>query len=95
MARGKEASTRELVITDRGACFVQTAFVGASRSAWQHVAVFLPEIFRFCSSKAVQDPCSVRVLKLWVDLHRFDGLGHGSFERLWLCVGVRATVFGL
>ena len=41
MARGKEASTRELVITDRGACFVQTAFVGASRSAWQHVAVFL------------------------------------------------------
>ena len=53
-----------------------------------------PEIFRFCSSKAVQDPSSVCVLKLWADLHRFKGLGRGSFERLWLRVGARTTVFG-
>ena len=57
--------------------------------------VFGPEIFRFCSSKAVQDPCSVRVLKLWADLHRFEGLGCGSFERSWLRVGVCAIVFAL
>ena len=35
VARGKEAPACERVITDRGACFIQAVFVGASRGAWQ------------------------------------------------------------
>ena len=65
------------------------------RSVAVRGCVFGPEIFRFCSSKAVQYAYSVRVLKLWADLHKFEELGRGSFERSWLREGVRAAVFAL
>ena len=56
---------------------------------------FGPEIFGFCQSKAVEDHGIIGFLKLWVDLHRFEGLGGESFERSWLRVGARAIIFGL
>ena len=57
--------------------------------------VSAPEIFGTCRSEVVESPGIVCVLELWADLHKFEGLGHGSFERLWLRVGARAAVFGL
>ena len=66
--------------------------------AWQHVtAFFVSNFFGLCQSKAVEDHGIVSFLKLWVDLHRFEGLGHESFERSWLRLGLvaaRGRTFG-
>ena len=43
-------------------------------------------LFRFYRSKVVEDHGIIGFLKLWVDLHRFEGLGRESFERSWLRV---------
>ena len=40
---------------------------------------FGPKIFGFCRSKAVEDHGIVSFPKSWADLHRFEGLGRGSF----------------
>ena len=48
---------------------------------------FGPKIFGFCRSKAVEDHGIVSFPKSWADLHRFEGLGRGSFERSWLRLG--------
>ena len=37
------------------------------------VYVFGPEIFRFCTPKAVEDPGMVHFLKFGTYLHRFEG----------------------
>ena len=67
---------------------------GVIRGAWQHVTAFLvSNFFGFCRSKAVEDHGIVSFLKLWADLHRFEGLGHGSFERSWLRFGARGRIF--
>ena len=41
--------------------------------------LFGPEIFRFCRLEAVEHHGLVSFLKSWVDLHRFEGFGRGSF----------------
>ena len=63
---------------------------------WQCMVAYLVlKFFGFCRSRAIEDHGIVGFLKLWADLHRFEGLGHGLFERSWLRVGARATIFGL
>ena len=91
MARGKEAPAHEHVITDEARVSFRQRL-----AELQEVCGYVsgPEIFKFCSSTAVQDPCGVHV-KLWADLHRFEGLGRKLFERSWLRIGVHAAVFGL
>ena len=54
-----------------------------------------PEIFGPCQSKAVEDPCRVSFVKLWAGLHKFEGLGRGSFERSWPSLGARGRTFGV
>ena len=67
---------------------------GVIGGAWQHVTAFLvSNFFGFCRSKAVEDHGIVSFLKLWADLHRFEGLGHGSFERSWLRFRARGRIF--
>ena len=51
------------------------------------------EFFGFCQSKAVEDHGIVSFPKSWVDLHRFEGLGRGSFERSWLRLGARGSAW--
>ena len=46
------------------------------------VYVFGPEIFKFCTPKAVEDPGMVRFLKFGTYLHRFEG-GARDFRSLW------------
>ena len=41
-----------------------------------HDSFFGLEFFGFCRSKAVEDHGIVGFLKLWADLHKFEGLGH-------------------
>ena len=66
------------------------------RGVWQcMVAYLVSKFFGFCQSRAVEDHGIVGFLKLWADLHRFEGPGPGSFERSWLRMGARAAVFGL
>ena len=50
---------------------------------------FGPEILGFCISEAVESPGIVHVLKLWANLHRFEGLGHWSLRAYggaWWCM---------
>ena len=49
--------------------------------------------FGLCRSKSVEDHGIVSFPKSWVDLHRFEGLGRGSFERSWLRLGARGWTF--
>ena len=51
------------------------------------------EIFGLCRSKSIEDHGIVSFPKSWVDLHRFEGLGRGSFERSWLCLGAHGWTF--
>ena len=60
-----------------------------------HGLTFGPEIFGLCRSKAVEDHGIVSFPKSWADLHRFEGLGCGSFERSWLRLGVCGWTFGV
>ena len=67
---------------------------GVIGGAWQHVTAFLvSNFFGFCRSKAVEDHGIVSFLKLWANLHRFEGLGRGSFERSWLHFEARGRIF--
>ena len=52
------------------------------------VYVFGPEIFRFCTLKAVEDPGMVRFLKFGTYFHRFEG-GVRDFRSLWPRVKAR------
>ena len=52
------------------------------------VYVFGPEIFRFCTPKAVEDPGMVHFLKFGTYMHRFEG-GARDFRSLWPCVQAR------
>ena len=71
---------------------------GVIGGAWRRVTAFLvSNFFGFCRSKAVEEHGIVSFLKLWADLHRFEGLGHRSFERSWLRLGhmvARGRTFG-
>ena len=58
-----------------------------------HGLSFGPKIFGFCRSKAVEDLGIVSFPKSWADLHRFEGLGRGSFERSWLRLGARGSAW--
>ena len=50
-----------------------------ARGAWQRVTAFLvSNFFGFSRSKAVEDHGIFSFLKLWVDLHRFEGLNRWS-----------------
>ena len=63
--------------------------------AWRRVTAFLVlNFFGFCRSKAIENHGIVSFLKLWADLHRFEGLGHGLFKRSWLRLGARGSTFG-
>ena len=54
---------------------------------------FGPEIFGLCRSKAVEDHGIVNFPKSWADLHRFEGLGRGLFERSWLRLRARGSAW--
>ena len=54
------------------------------------VYVFGPEIFKFCTPKAVEDPGMVRFLKFGTYLHRFEGEGRDC-RSFWPCVEVRVS----
>ena len=58
-------------------------------------ASLVSNFFGLCRSKAVEDHGMVNFLKSWADLHRFEGLGRGSFERLWLHVAAHGWTFGV
>ena len=51
--------------------------------------------FGLCRSKAVEDHGIVSFLKSWANLHRFEGLDRGSFERSWLSLGAHGWTFGV
>ena len=54
---------------------------GDHRTFWWCVGMRVwaswPEIFRSYRSKAVEDPYRANFVKLWVGLHKFEGLGRG------------------
>ena len=76
--------------------FAEAVNIGVIEGAWRCVTAFLvSNFFGFCRSKAVEDRGIVSFLKLWADLHRFEGLGRGSFERSWLRLGCVAGLLGL
>ena len=53
-----------------------------TEGVWKHVAASLvSNFFWLCRSKAIKDHGIVSFPKSWADLHRFEGLGRGSFER--------------
>ena len=43
-------------------------------------AFLVSDFFGFCRSKAVEDHGIVNFIKLWANLHRFEGLGRGSLR---------------
>ena len=66
---------------------------GDHRTFWWHVEARVwdswPEIFKSCRSKAMEDPGIVSFLKLWADLHSFEGLSRWSsrvYGGAWKCV---------
>ena len=72
--------------------FSKAANTGVIEGVWRRVTTFLvSNFFGFCRPKAVEDYGIVSFLKLWADLHRFEGLGRGLFERSWLRLGVRGS----
>ena len=58
-------------------------------------ASLVSNFFGISQSKAVEDHGIVSFPKSWEDLHRFEGLGRGSFERSWLCLGAHGWTFGV
>ena len=59
-----------------------------AEGAWKRmVASLVSNFFGLCRSKAVEDHGIVSFPKSWADLHRFESLGRGSFERSWLRLG--------
>ena len=58
-------------------------------------ASLVSNFFGLCRSKSIEDHGIVSFPKSWVDLHIFEGLGRGSFERSWLCLGARGWTFGV
>ena len=56
-------------------------------------ASLVSNFFGLCQSKAVEGHGIVSFPKSWADLHRFEGLGRGSFERSWLRLGVHGSAW--
>ena len=77
-ARDISQSARE--VRERPASARRSAWNEASdhRSFWWHMEARVwaswPKIFRSCRSKAVEDLGIVSFLKLWANLHSFEGL---------------------
>ena len=74
--------------------FAEAANTGVIKGAWRRVTAFLvSNLFGLCRSKAVEDHGIFSFLKLWADLHRFEGQGCGLFERSWLRLGARGSTW--
>ena len=58
-------------------------------------ASLISNFFGLCRSKAVEDHGIVSFPKSWANLHIFEGLGRGLFERSWLRLGARGWTFGV
>ena len=58
-------------------------------------ASLISNFFGLCRSKAVEAHGIVSFPKSWANLHIFEGLGRGLFERSWLCLGARGWTFGV
>ena len=58
-------------------------------------ASLISNFFGLCRSKAVEAHGIVSFPKSWANLHIFEGLGHGLFERSWLRLGACGWTFGV
>ena len=65
-----------------------------AEGAWKRMAASLvSNFFGLCRSKVVKDHGIVNFPKSWADLHRFEGLGRGLFERSWLRLRARGNAW--